>query len=212
MLRDSDGMNTTEQQEEWRDCPSYPGYKASSLGRIMSPLGRVLRGGVCNLGYRKIVVHGAGQSTFWGNAPGRKGTRAHVLVADAFHGPRPAGMECHHIDHEKLNNVPSNLAYVTHKQNIIEARKAGRFPDMTGERSPMYGRKVSEETRAKMRECKLGARHWRAVSFSAADVLARYAAGETQATICAALGCGRTVVGQVIRGTHWTLRDAVVRQ
>ena len=40
------------------------------------------------------------------------------LVCSAFHGPCPDGKEAAHLDGNCLNNDPSNLAWVTHKENI----------------------------------------------------------------------------------------------
>ena len=47
----------------------------------------------------------------------------HHLVAETFIGPRPNLMVIDHIDGKKLNNVASNLQYLT---NIDNARKGRR--------------------------------------------------------------------------------------
>jgi hypothetical protein len=52
----------------------------------------------------------------------------HVLVAGAFLGPCPAGMEIDHSDSDKSNNTATNLAYMTHLDN---ARKAPHCPTCT---------------------------------------------------------------------------------
>ena len=41
----------------------------------------------------------------------------HVLVADAFIGPRPDGMEIDHKNGNKCNNGASNLEYVSKSEN-----------------------------------------------------------------------------------------------
>jgi hypothetical protein len=40
------------------------------------------------------------------------------LVARAFHGPRPNGMEVHHINGNSLDDRAANLRYVTREENL----------------------------------------------------------------------------------------------
>lgn len=52
---------------------------------------------------------------------GRKDCRhVHRLVLEAFVGPCPEGMECRHLDGNPGNNVLSNLAWGTRKENILD--------------------------------------------------------------------------------------------
>ena len=45
----------------------------------------------------------------------------HRLIAETFH-PNPFDLpEVNHIDKDKHNNTPSNLEWVTHKQNMFHA-------------------------------------------------------------------------------------------
>lgn len=48
----------------------------------------------------------------------QRATPVHVLVALAFHGPRPEGMEVRHLDGTRTNNRPENLAWGTHSENM----------------------------------------------------------------------------------------------
>jgi hypothetical protein len=47
----------------------------------------------------------------------------HRIVAEAWIGPRPDGMEVDHIDRNTENNHPSNLRYLTKQDNLKRRRK-----------------------------------------------------------------------------------------
>ena len=61
----------------------------------------------------------------------------HVLIASAFHGPRPGGMEVNHRDGIKANNRPCNLEYVTRSENMKHCFRSGLGNSPTGERHHM---------------------------------------------------------------------------
>lgn len=44
----------------------------------------------------------------------------HNLVLEAFVGPRPPGMECRHLDSNKLNNRLYNICWGTKSQNALD--------------------------------------------------------------------------------------------
>ena len=48
----------------------------------------------------------------------RKTYRVAPLVAEAFHGRRPEGLDVSHKDENSFNNCPSNLEYTTRKVNL----------------------------------------------------------------------------------------------
>jgi hypothetical protein len=52
---------------------------------------------------------------------------AHTLVAEAFIGPRPSGMNILHEDGNQSNNHVYNLRYGTQKQNHADARAHGTW-------------------------------------------------------------------------------------
>lgn len=124
--------------EEWRDCVGYEGlYQVSSLGRVRSMdrwiaygdgrkrfyKGRVLKPSLNRDGY-PVVNLGLGKSV-----------RVHCIVAGAFIGDRPKGLDINHVDGCKANNHVSNLEYATRGQNICHAFANGLSIASRGELS-----------------------------------------------------------------------------
>lgn len=108
--------------ETWRPIPGST-YEASSLGRIRSPWGTILK--PCNhgLGYHIVGVRFHDRAKI-------KTVTVHTLVAAAFHGPRPAGLDVAHGDNDKHNNRPENLRYATRSENMKDS------PKSDGKKSP----------------------------------------------------------------------------
>lgn len=114
--------------ESWRPvslCPVL--YEVSDCGRVrrLSKIafgrwkhrGGRLRGAIDGNGYLNVTLC----------FDGRRVTRGiHQLVAVAFLGDRPDGKEVNHKDSNKLNNRAENLEYVTKRQNMDHAIRAGR--------------------------------------------------------------------------------------
>lgn len=110
--------------EEWRSVPGLENLvEVSTRGRVRNPrLGRVLAGSR-SLGYLHVRLSVGGV---------RRDFTVHELVALAFHGPRPAGHDVDHIDHDRANNAPENLRYLTASQNrgaraCSKCRKTGHL-------------------------------------------------------------------------------------
>lgn len=107
--------------EEWRPVPGWPGYDVSSLGRVRSVPrilgdgrmagGKVLRQRVDAKGYAVTGLR-SGAST--------RTVRVHVLVALAFLGPRPAGMQVLHRNDDHSRNGVADLRYGTPQANVAE--------------------------------------------------------------------------------------------
>lgn len=99
-----------------RQILNYSKYDIYDDGRIWSHRkGRFLKPGISFIynPYAKVLLLGDnGAYKTWG---------VHQLVLMAFVGSPPSGMECHHKDHNKLNNHISNLEYVTHSENILRS-------------------------------------------------------------------------------------------
>lgn len=108
--------------EEWRPVHGYPAYEASSLGRVR----RVINGPNTGVGrVLRIFWHTKGYG-FVTLSQGTKATRCtlgvHKVVALAFLGPCPDGYEAAHKDHTPTNNVPTNLMYATHLENMRQSQ------------------------------------------------------------------------------------------
>jgi hypothetical protein len=110
-------MNSVYPAEQWLPAP-YPEYaeyySVSDYGRVMrtqTPTGKprqrilssetsafYLQVHLCAKGNKKVIA-------------------VHILVALAFLGERPEGMEINHRDRNTLNNYATNLEYVTSSEN-----------------------------------------------------------------------------------------------
>lgn len=114
-------VSTPTVEEEWRPVPGWPDYAVSNTGRVVSYKSkepRELRGGLIG-GYRRVALH---------RPDGRKYLAVHRLVALAFIGPEPVGMEVRHLDGDPLNCHVSNLKYGTHAENMQDRLAHGRHP------------------------------------------------------------------------------------
>lgn len=107
------------QNEEWRTCPYNSNYEVSDIGRVRNKRrGNIISQRVNHCGYATVTL---GEPGF---AHG-KTKRVHRLVAEAFI-PNPNNkLEVNHIDGNKLNNVPTNLEWVTSKENMNHALNNG---------------------------------------------------------------------------------------
>ena len=77
----------------------------------------------------------------------KKMPNVHVLVAEAFIGPRPNGMVVCHKNDDKGDARLINLEYGTHSQNKQQALKNGKTP--VGEKHPQSKLKNSEVEKIK---------------------------------------------------------------
>lgn len=110
--------------EIWKDILGYEGYyQVSSMGRVRGidrlnvkgkPLeGRVLKPAI-SMNYKCVALM---------KNRNHKTHKVHSLVCEAFLGKRDKGIECNHINGDKLDNRVENLEYCTRTENILHARK-----------------------------------------------------------------------------------------
>lgn len=98
----------------------------SDEGDVIGPSGRALRHFPDKNGYRRVNVYYAGERRW-------KQLGVHVLVCEAFHGPRPDGAHVGHGDGDPGNNRVTNLRWTAPWQN--EHDKRVHDTAMLGERN-----------------------------------------------------------------------------
>lgn len=127
--------------EEWRPVLGWPGYEVSSKGRVRSVARTVIRSDGLPHRVKERVLkparHPDGYMKVGLSNRGRKLTRPiHVLVATAFHGPCPDGMECRHLDGDAANNTATNLKWGTRSQNQMDRVQHGTHHQVSKTRCP----------------------------------------------------------------------------
>lgn len=116
--------------EEWRPVVGHGGgYAVSSLGQVCRiKTGPGARVRILKQSFKPALIGRDGYFVVSLSASNRAHQRyVHHLVAAAFIGPRPNGMNVNHIDGDKRNNRATNLEYVTQLDNVRHALASGMF-------------------------------------------------------------------------------------
>jgi len=135
--------------ENWKPTESCYGlYEVSSIGRVRQGKGGQRRNGRilkttpnAQTGYvqRRIVLDD-GSSTY---------ALVHRLVAEAFIGPIPSGMQVNHLNGNRSDNRVENLEIVTSSENNLHAFRVLNRETPKGEKHPMA--KLTEEIALEIR-------------------------------------------------------------
>jgi hypothetical protein len=97
--------------EIWKPVPQMPGREISNLGRLRD-----------HKKYLKFSNNGNG---YLRNTYKNRTYYAHRLVAEAFLPCSDLLLEVNHKDGNKFNNRADNLEWVSNKENMAHASKAG---------------------------------------------------------------------------------------
>jgi hypothetical protein len=140
---------------KWLPVRGYEGlYAVSARGDVKrvaggrgATAGRLLRRYLARDGYRFVMLSKGDRKRTFG---------VHVLVAEAFIGPRPPRKFCNHKNLKKADNRACNLEWLTNRQNALHALRAGRRGGrpMRGEKNGnarLTRRQVAEVSRQKGR-------------------------------------------------------------
>ena len=170
--------------EKWVSVVGHEGwYEISDLGRTRRSrpggsntfVGRIYKPRVHKRGYLEVSLSIDGKKYY---------CRVHRLVAEAFIGPCPDGMEVNHKDGDKLNNTPENLEYITHADNVAHAHATG-LHDNKGEKHPL-----SKLTESNVHEIR------------------RLFGKETHEAIAKRFGVCRATISLIASGKNWSsLKD-----
>ena len=131
--------------EEWRAIPACDPYAVSSLGRVRDRNGRIL----------KTFSAGSTRQYEYVDLGTKRRASVHVLVAEAFHGPKPSPRhEVRHIDGNPRHNTPENLRWGLHAVNVDDQRRHGTLhaPVYHGSEHPRA--KLTDEAVQSLRGCK----------------------------------------------------------
>jgi len=111
----------SDDENEWRRIANFPGYRINSTGVVLGrrTSGRPLRQWTDKDGYARVTLYCEGR---------KKHRGVHVLVLEAFAGPRPSGLQASHIDGDPTNNAVGNLAWESVSQNNLRRTDHGRLP------------------------------------------------------------------------------------
>jgi len=114
--------DVTQLPVEWRPVVGYEGtYEVSDRGDVRR-VGKTkaLRGSPLTYAGKylgvKLSKSGIAKTVY-----------VHVLVAEAFHGLRPEGLVCRHLNDEGFDNRIENLAWGTPRQNVDDMHRNGKY-------------------------------------------------------------------------------------
>lgn len=96
--------------DEWRTVPFAPGYRISSRGVVVGPVGRPLRSWRHKSGHLYLRL---GRSV--------RAWQIHRLVLCVFAGAPPDLREARHLDSDPTHNCLGNLRWDTRSQNLRDA-------------------------------------------------------------------------------------------
>lgn len=169
--------------EEWRLVPLAHQYAVSSLGRVRRVAANIGGGGSRRpmKPVAKPRVNAGGYLVVCLSVNGlHQRHLVHRLVAAAFLPPPLPGQSvvCHRDDGPK-NNVPSNLFWGTHADNVRDKVSKGRHP--RGERSPVAKLKLSDVM----------------------QIRCAVAAGESQRAVAKRFGISQPNVSLIASGKGW---------
>lgn len=91
-----------------RDIPGYPGYAVDSDGQVYGKTGRQLKTFIGTGGYLRFTTYEKGR---W------QQVSVHVMVCEAFYGPKPDGLQAAHRNGNRLDNRADNLRWATAAEN-----------------------------------------------------------------------------------------------
>lgn len=169
--------------ETWKLIPWSGQHEVSDFGNVRSlaPINQHLKSAIPRPMRIKVNKDGYHEVHLRRKGFKRRTVTVHKLVAEAFIGPVPTGMQINHIDGNKSNNRPGNLEYVSGIENIRHAQSLGLRDSLIGDRNH----------NAKLRGSQIQ------------EIRRRLAAGETCTAIAAEYGVSQPLISQVKLGRIW---------
>lgn len=158
----------------WKAIPEHHGYYASSDGQILSLKGhtpRILKPIKSRDGHLYVFLYDKGvMKKVW----------VHRAVLSAICGEDKKGLMCRHLDDNPSNNIITNLAWGTAKQNSDDKRKNGNI--VCGEKT----------------------KHRKLSSSQVMEIRSRYSAGEKSRKLASEYGISPKHICAIVRGATWS--------
>ena len=126
--------------EEWRPVHDRPEYQVSNFGRVRSDA----TGGLI---LKPNLIRGYPALKFWNSDGTRTTAYVHLLVLEAFVGPRPEGLQARHDDGNPFNSMICNLRWGTVGENAADRMRHGT--SLRGDKNPQM--KLTEADIAQIR-------------------------------------------------------------
>lgn len=105
--------------EHWRPVVGYEDtYMVSNQGRVWSRPRRATPGGLVSTRPKERTDH---RLVRLSQHSQKSVFTVHTLVATAFIGPRPDGLQCRHLDSDPTNNNVENLRWGTPRENTMDS-------------------------------------------------------------------------------------------
>lgn len=111
-------------REKWQRHPQFSDYDISNLGRVRRM--RAAQGTRPYLILKPILNKNGYFYVHLTSGNASKRCAIHVLVLEAFNGPRPEGYASRHLDSNRTNNYLSNLRWGTYAENYSDRVVLGR--------------------------------------------------------------------------------------
>ena len=122
--------------ETWKSAVGFEGfYEVSNLGRVRSVLRFITKSNGATMRIKERILkprpQKSGHLLLWLRKDKKTyAVNVHRLVANAFLGPCPTGMECCHNNGIAWDNRAENLRWDTRSSNIKQAYVDGRVPSI----------------------------------------------------------------------------------
>lgn len=123
-----------------KQIPEFPNYSVTEDGWIWSKKRPHTHGGFLTL---RVASHGYKYVMLCKD--GKRITKlVHTLIASAFLGPCPKGMECRHLNGDRLDNRIANLKWGTRGENSLDAIKHGTHVGLKKKGTAHHNAKLTE--------------------------------------------------------------------
>jgi len=104
-------------KENWRPVTTHPHYEVSDQGRVRNAASKILEP------WKRTSIKSYATVSLY---PNKRTVHIHVLVAEAFIGPRPLGAIVCHLNDNREDDRLVNIKWGTYSSNYADSVRNGR--------------------------------------------------------------------------------------